>query len=239
MPSHRSTPAPIVLLGNLDQVEQRPQPGQRKAQTQRAGSYAKTLIVCLLVSSVCPEVKKLNGSSSRRSLWTGLKEKYRDNLRCVVEHQDETHPHLHFYCVAKIVNLLTTCTKASEHKKELKKQNPQATKKDQNLAFSEAMRATQDDFANRVGQRFGLARIGPGRRRLTRAEWKAEQAQAEALKNTLAKKMHTKSTTKNRQSQRLNHSLSKRKSKPDRKDWQRLNKWATSWGACCQVSKTN
>lgn len=65
--------------------------------------------------------------------------------------------------------------------KELKKQNPQATKKDQNLAFSEAMRETQDEFSRRVGQHFGLARLGPGRRRLTRAEWQAEQKQAEML----------------------------------------------------------
>jgi Rps23 Pro-64 3,4-dihydroxylase Tpa1-like proline 4-hydroxylase len=71
--------------------------------------------------------------------------------------------------------------------KELKKQNPEATKQEQNIAFSEAMRATQDDFSDRVGQRFGLARLGPGRRRLTRSQWKAEQTQAEALQKTLAK----------------------------------------------------
>jgi hypothetical protein len=118
-----------------------------------------------------------------------LKEKYGDNLRCVIAHEkDEAHPHLHFYCVAKIGQSFDDLHEGKRAQKELKKKNPQATKQEQNIAFAEAMRATQDDFSNRVGQRFGLARIGPGRRRLTRAQWQAEQAQAEALKNTLAKK---------------------------------------------------
>ena len=117
-----------------------------------------------------------------------LKEKYGDNLRCVVEHQDESHPHIHFYCVSKKGQSFDDLHEGKRAQKELKKKNPKATKQEQNIAFAEAMRATQDDFSNRVGQRFGLARLGPGRRRLTRAQWQAEQAQAEALKNTLAKK---------------------------------------------------
>lgn len=95
---------------------------------------------------------------------------------------------MHFYAVPKSGQKFEDLHEGKRAQKELKKKNPQATKQEQNLAFCEAMRATQDDFANRVGQRFGLARIGPGRRRLTRAQWQAEQAQAEALKNTLAKK---------------------------------------------------
>jgi hypothetical protein len=118
-----------------------------------------------------------------------LKEKYGDNLRCVIAHEkDEAHPHLHFYCVAKIGQSFDDLHEGKRAQKELKKKNPQATKQEQNIAFAEAMRATQDDFSNRVGQRFGLARIGPGRRRLTRAQWQAEQTQAEALQKTLGKK---------------------------------------------------
>ena len=48
------------------------------------------------------------------------------------------------------------------------------------------MRATQDDFSKSVAQRFGLARLGPGRRRLTRAQWQKEQKQAEALRTVEA-----------------------------------------------------
>ena len=179
---------PIVLLGNLDQVEQEATAWAEES-TDAKGRKLRKDAHCLLAGVISlPRSEEAQWEQFKAKSVDWLKEKYGDNLRCVVEHQDETHPHLHFYCVAKIGQSFDDLHEGKRAQKELKKQNPQATKKDQNLAFSEAMRATQDDFANRVGQRFGLARIGPGRRRLTRAEWKAEQAQAEALKNTLAKK---------------------------------------------------
>jgi hypothetical protein len=56
-----------------------------------------------------------------------------------------------------------------------------AKKGAQNAAYREAMRKWQDEFSNAVALDFGLARLGPGRRRLTRGEWKAEKVQAKAL----------------------------------------------------------
>ena len=136
-----------------------------------------------------PRSEEENWEQFKAKAMEWLKEKYGDNLRCVVAHEkDESHPHLHFYVVAKIGQSFDDLHEGKRAQKELKKKNPKATKQEQNIAFAEAMRATQDDFSNRVGQRFGLARIGPGRRRLTRAQWQAEQAQAEALKKTLDKK---------------------------------------------------
>ncbi len=43
-------------------------------------------------------------------------------------------------------------------------------------AYRGAMRAMQDGFWRSVGIPCALARIGPARRRLTRAEWHAEKA---------------------------------------------------------------
>ena len=40
------------------------------------------------------------------------------------------------------------------------------------------MRGFQDDYYEKVGQHFGLTRLGPGRRRLSTYAWNAEQAQA-------------------------------------------------------------
>jgi predicted RNase H-like nuclease (RuvC/YqgF family) len=40
------------------------------------------------------------------------------------------------------------------------------------------MRAYQDEFSKKVAMNHGLTRIGPGRRRLTRAEWHKEKQQA-------------------------------------------------------------
>lgn len=186
---HLDSPQPpTVLLGDLDQVEQEATRWAEES-TDAQGRKLRKDAHCLLAGVISlPREQEENWEQFKAKAMDWLKEKYGDNLRCVVEHQDETHPHLHFYCVAKIGQSFDDLHEGKRAQKELKKKNPQATKQEQNIAFAEAMRATQDDFSNRVGQRFGLARLGPGRRRLTRAQWQAEQAQAEALKNTLAKK---------------------------------------------------
>ena len=180
---------PLVLLGDLDQVEQEATRWAEEATDERGRKLRKDG-ACLLAGVISlPRDEEAKWEQFKAKSLDWLKEKYGDNLRCVIAHEkDEAHPHLHFYCVAKKGQKFEDLHEGKRAQKELKKKNPQASKQEQNIAFAEAMRATQDDFANRVGQRFGLARIGPGRRRLTRAQWQAEQAQAEALKNTLAKK---------------------------------------------------
>lgn len=47
------------------------------------------------------------------------------------------------------------------------------------------MRDWQNSYFEAVAVKCGLTRIGPARRRLTRAEWQAEKAQAKALRETL------------------------------------------------------
>jgi len=98
-----------------------------------------------------------------------LKNKYGDALKCVVEHQDEAHPHIHFYCVqenGKDFNLLHQGKKAfSLETKKYKKE----------IAFKEAMRDFQEDFYNDVSLGYGLMKTGPKRRRLTNKEYKQQQ----------------------------------------------------------------
>lgn len=180
---------PVVLLGNLDQVEAEATKWAEES-TDAQGRKLRKDAHCLLAGVISlPREQEENWEQFKAKSLDWLKEKYGDNLRCVIAHEkDESHPHLHFYCVAKKGQKFEDLHEGKRAQKELKKKNPKATKQEQNIAFAEAMRATQDDFANRVGQRFGLARIGPGRRRLTRAQWQAEQKQAEALQKTLSKK---------------------------------------------------
>lgn len=180
---------PTVLLGDLDQVEQEATRWAEES-TDAKGRKLRKDAHCLLAGVISlPRDEEAKWEQFKAKSLDWLKEKYGDNLRCVIAHEkDEAHPHLHFYCVAKKGQKFEDLHEGKRAQKELKKKNPQASKQEQNIAFAEAMRATQDDFANRVGQRFGLARIGPGRRRLTRAQWQAEQAQAEALQKTLSKK---------------------------------------------------
>ena len=107
-------------------------------------------------------------------LW--LKEKYGDRLKSVVYHNDEAHPHLHFTVVPRIGERFDDIHEGLKAKNEAKKNNKKAG--EQNLAYIEAMRGMQDEFSKKVAMAHGLTRIGPGRRRLTRGQWKAEKAQA-------------------------------------------------------------
>lgn len=107
-----------------------------------------------------------------------LKAKYGDDLRTVIEHTDESHPHLHFYCVPQLGQRFETVHQGKAAAADAKAQGK--LKGLQNKAYKAAMREFQDEFYDAVGIEHGFTRIGPARRRLTREEWKLEQIQAAA-----------------------------------------------------------
>lgn len=113
-----------------------------------------------------------------------LNEKYGDRLKSVVVHDDEPHPHLHFTVIPRPGERFDDIHEGLKAKNEAKKNNQKG--KIQNIAYIEAMRKVQDDFYNKVGIKTGLTRLGPGRRRLTREQWKKEQQQAKAFANAKA-----------------------------------------------------
>jgi len=103
----------------------------------------------------------------------------------VIEHLDEMHPHLHLLAVAENSRL----DAKQGHPGHAAKTAALAEGKslvEANRAYREAMTAWLDQYWREIGMRHGLARIGPARRRLTRGEWKAEEAErkrvAEALR---------------------------------------------------------
>jgi hypothetical protein len=110
-----------------------------------------------------------------------LRRKYGDGLRCVVEHGDESHPHVHFYVVPTFgvdaegkpwasdfasihqgyaarngVRSANAKEKGSWHAGGAKTMS----------AFTNAMKAYQDEFQLEVGRFHGLGRKGPARVRL-------------------------------------------------------------------------
>lgn len=98
-------------------------------------------------------------------------------------HWDESHPHIH---------ILIGSTEPSDdfeiiHKGEQARKRAQGNdrtgkgKKAGNDAYTREMRRFQDRYHSEVSLHHGQARLGPGRRRLTRSAWRKEQAQAEAL----------------------------------------------------------
>ncbi|WP_153044073.1 plasmid recombination protein [Kerstersia gyiorum] len=138
---------------------------------------------CLLVGVISlPETEEVHWEGFKKKSVEWLKDKYGDRLKCVVEHTDESHPHLHYYCVPRPGERFEVLHEGQQAA-NLAKEAGQL-KGEQNKAYIDAMRAFQDVFSHAVGQLYGLARLGPGRRRLTRSQWKAEQKQAEVLAKT-------------------------------------------------------
>ena len=117
-----------------------------------------------------------------------LREQYGEQLVSVVRHVDERFCHLHAYILPR-----TSTMKASDlHPGYVAKAmvmsagpRPGEDLRDLNrrgdLAYRQAMRRWQDSYHRNVGRMCGLARLGPGKRRLSRSEWHAEQCQAAAL----------------------------------------------------------
>lgn len=121
-----------------------------------------------------------------------LKEKYGSQLKTVVSHKDESHPHLHAYLLADDMKAAAF----NEGKKakddymksdEAKAIDSKQANKNGDRAYRQAMRAWQDSYFESVAIHCGLSRIGPGKRRLSRDAWQQEKKQASYLKTTIEK----------------------------------------------------
>jgi hypothetical protein len=110
-----------------------------------------------------------------------FRQRYGANLVCVLEHVDEAHGHLH----ALVANQGASVKPLhAGHAAAMKLTGP----KPRSQAYKAAERGLQDEFHVQVAGPCGLARVGPRRRRLTRAEWQIDQvarrtakAQADAI----------------------------------------------------------
>lgn len=122
--------------------------------------------------------------------WEGLKLDAMDwlnrdgRLVSVVEHVDEAHRHVHFFKIPAPGARFDTIHPGRAA--ALKSKALGGRIKDQRNAYCEAMRGLQDDFFDKIGARYGLTRLGPKKRRLTRAGWHQEQAAAVAAGKAMA-----------------------------------------------------
>jgi len=123
-----------------------------------------------------------------------LRDRYGDGLTSVVRHEDEGYPHLHAYVLPDIADVemrASTLHPGFLAKSAVKDVGAQAGEDEKALnkrgdaAYKTAMRAWLDDYHAKVSQPCGLTRLGPGKRRLTRAEWHHEKSQARALRASL------------------------------------------------------
>lgn len=100
-----------------------------------------------------------------------LKQKHGDRLVSAVEHLDEAHPHLHFYLVP-LVGESFGAVHDGYAASRAARAAPGNKIRD---AFQSAMRLWQDWVQEKIGLKFGLARIGPRRQRLKNAQWKESE----------------------------------------------------------------
>lgn len=136
--------------------------------------------LCLAAGVISfPNERKKDWPEYRDAAINDLKKRYGDRLKSVIEHTDEEHPHIHFYLVPKAGERFDSVHDGYRAANEAKA--AKAKKGEQNTAYRTAMKEWQDSLYKSFGLPFGLARLGPKRRRLTRKEWRIEQAAAELL----------------------------------------------------------
>jgi len=109
------------------------------------------------------------------------KEQFGEALVNVTVHTDEKFPHCHFYAIPEpglgCFNMmyLHPGITARENTVPARKGGSREDRKMRDLAYQKAMREFQDDYHDEVAILFGMDRIGPGRKRLSRDEWQARQ----------------------------------------------------------------
>lgn len=118
-----------------------------------------------------------------------LRDEFGVRLRSVVKHVDEEYLHFHFYVIPNFNVGESNLVQAHPGMLAAAGAVPSGYKgrdaaKLKNDAYKNAMREFLDRYYEVVSMPFGHARRGPGKRRLTRAQWRAEQQQSETLKKT-------------------------------------------------------
>jgi len=121
-----------------------------------------------------------------------MRDRYGDQVKVVLAHEDEAHPHLHFWLLPDNGDARADALhpgKVAKHQAEAEARDAGLSDREAvrvgNIALKAAMRGVLDDYWQEVGQPVGMTRDGPKRQRLTRAEWQARKADAARLGETL------------------------------------------------------
>lgn len=119
-------------------------------------------------------------AKAKKDTLTELKRRYGDQLQAVILHDDEEHPHIHFFVLPEGLNMSSVCP-ATAAERSVDTLKSKATGKARQAARSQALQLFQDEWHENVMRDIGLGRYGPKRQRMSRPEWKAENAMRETL----------------------------------------------------------
>lgn len=119
-----------------------------------------------------------------------FRNKFGDSLTSIIEHQDETYPHLHVYIIPlKQHGVFAIETVSKPHAAQIQAQRTGETRREQRAAFKTAAKEFQDEYFLAVSSLFDLDRFGPRRRRLTREEILARNKQEDLKKIAVTEKI--------------------------------------------------
>lgn len=179
---------------HADHLEDRATKVQRKGKThKRAIRQDRHTVATAVASYPLTYDQIIAGGPSAAALhrdWEArtvawMRDRYGDQLRVVLAHEDEPHPHLHFWLLPDDRDARADTLhpgKVAKHQAEAQARAAGLSDREAvrlgNIALKAAMRDTLDDYWREVGQPIGMTRDGPKRQRLTRAEWQARKAEA-------------------------------------------------------------
>ena len=153
----------IELEGVADAIQKRTGKKPRK-------DTAHLLAGVLSYPDDAPKGDRYDEWRERSIKW--LHKRYGSNLVAILEHLDESNPHLHWYCI-------------EPDGLDVKRIHEGWVAKKDGQEYRAAMRLVQDDYHRDVGSYVGLMRLGPGGKRLDRDDYKAMKADAEQTRTML------------------------------------------------------
>lgn len=169
---------PIQLFGSIEDVEKLCDDYANSIKDKSGRKMRADAPVCL--AGVISAFDDKNGwNEYKYDCIKWLQKQWGDRLRCVVEHTDEPHPHIHFYIIPHAGEKLASihpgkaAAEAAASKKMLKGK--------QNDAYKQAMSAFQQRFYSDLSIKYGLTKDGPKRARLSRKAWKTQKRQAQQI----------------------------------------------------------
>ena len=199
--SHVAKPKPPKLIyGNLNGVEEAAKEWAESA-TDTIGRKLRKDGLCLLAGVVSVADDFEDWENYKKRVLIFLRQEYGPRLRAVIEHEDEAHRHIHFFCVPRIGERFDLI---HDGKAAIlaAKQSGIKLKGDLNSAYRLAMTGLQQRFHTTCSVQFGLTRRGPGRRRLSRGEWVLERENAKAIAEKI-KVLESKVDSLERQNSKL------------------------------------
>lgn len=188
---HVKMPLPPTLVYGLPLAETMVSATEWASQARDAlGRKLRKDGLCLIAGVVSLPVSRAGDwPTFRAEVVQWLQRRYGECLRTVLEHHDEANPHMHFYVVPHLGEDFDSLHPGRAAARLAKSEGK--LKGSQNEAYSRAMRAFQDEFWLEMASGHGLARVGPGRRRLSRSAWLSEQERVGLLAEALAKAKNT------------------------------------------------